>query len=192
MYGLLLWLTIRSLKKSLKSGIFPSTTCWSLIWKQTDLKDIFLKIYFNNTIQSNQKEDQYPKNRKRLRASSYEPGWPGWPAYRVKFRSGFIWENSARFPRWEKAEDPGDEFWNGMIRKTKQKMAKRNWVITFAPIMALPTLLAVSLQLTGLLIMWKIHQAKQNDAMLCDKTALLRHRPFNALNACAIAKNSSR
>ena len=26
----------------------------------------------------------------------------------------------------EKAEDPGDEFWNGMIRKTKQKMAKRN------------------------------------------------------------------
>ena len=44
-------------------------------------------------------------------------------------------------------------------------MAKRNWVITFAPFMALTTLLAVPLQLNGLLIMWKIHQAKQNDAI---------------------------
>ena len=55
-------------------------------------------------------------------------------------------------------------------------MAKRNLVITFAPIMALATLLAVSLQLNGLLMMWKIHQAKQNDAiraaLLCDETAL--------------------
>ena len=72
-------------------------------------------------------------------------------------------------------------------------MAKRNRVITFVPIIALVTLLAVSLQLNGLLMMWKIHQAKQNDAiwagLLCDETALLRHRPFNA---CAIAKNSSR
>ena len=62
-------------------------------------------------------------------------------------------------------------------------MAKRNWVITFAPFMALTTLLAVPLQLNGLLIMWKIHQAKQNGAiraaLLCDKT-LLRLRPFNA------------
>ena len=58
--------------------------------------------------------------------------------------------------------------------------------------MALATLLAVSLQLNGLLMMWKIHQAKQNDAiwaaLLCDETALLRHRPFNAF--IAIAKNS--
>ena len=42
--------------------------------------------------------------------------------------------------------------------------------------MALTTLLAVPLQLNGLLIMWKIHQAKQNDAiraaLLCDETAL--------------------
>ena len=55
-------------------------------------------------------------------------------------------------------------------------MARRNWVITFAPFMALATLLAVPLQLNGLLIMWKIHQAKQNDAiraaLLCDETAL--------------------
>ena len=54
------------------------------------------------------------------RASSYEPNWPGWPAYRDEFRLEFIWENSARFPRWEKAEDPGDEFWRE-IRKTKQR-----------------------------------------------------------------------
>ena len=72
-------------------------------------------------------------------------------------------------------------------------MAKRNRIITFAPIMALATLLAVSLQLNGLLMMWKIHQTKQNDAiraaLLRDETALQRHLPFNA---CAIAKNSSR
>ena len=81
----------------------------------------------------------------------------------------------------------------GAKLEKQTKMAKRNLVITFAPIMALATLLAVSLQLNGLLMMWKIHQAKQNDAiraaLLCDETALLRHRPFNA---CAIAKNSSR
>ena len=145
----------------------------------------------HNSIKSERRP--VPQNRKRLTASSYEPGWPGWPTYRDEFRLGFIWENSARFPRWEKAEDPGDEFWREIIIKTKQKMAKRNWVITFAPFMALATLLAVPLQLNGLPIMWKIHQAKQNDAiraaLLCDKTALLRHRPFNA---CAIAKNSAR
>ena len=72
-------------------------------------------------------------------------------------------------------------------------MAKCNRHITFTPIMDLVTLLAVSLQLNGLVMMWKIHQAKQNDAiraaLLCDESALLRHRPFNA---CAIANNSSR
>ena len=44
-------------------------------------------------------------------------------------------------------------------------MAKHSRVISFTPIMALATLLAVSLQLNGLLMMWKIHQAKQNDAI---------------------------
>ena len=43
-----------------------------------------------------------------LRASSYEPGWPGWLGYRDEFCLGFIWEISARFPRWEKVKDPGD------------------------------------------------------------------------------------
>ena len=191
---------IRSLKKSLKLWISPPTTCWSLIWKQTDLKYFFLNICFlicclntatTHSIKSERRP--VPQNRKRLRTSSYETGWPGWSTYRDEFRLGFIWENLARFPRWEKAEDTGDEFWREIIIKTKQKMAKRNWVITFAPFMALATLLAVPLQLNGLLIMWKIHQAKQNDAiraaLLRDETALLRLRPFNAR---AIANNSSR
>ena len=51
-----------------------------------------------------------------LRASSQEPGWPGWLAYRDQFHLGFLWEISARFPRWEKAED---ELWR-KIRETKQ------------------------------------------------------------------------
>ena len=55
----------------------------------------------------------------RLRACSYEPGWPGWPAYWDEFRLEFIWENSAQFPRWETAEDPRDEFWRE-IRETNK------------------------------------------------------------------------
>ena len=54
-----------------------------------------------------------------LRASSYEPSWPGWLGYWDEFCLGFIWEISARFPRWEKAKDLGDEFWR-QIRETKQ------------------------------------------------------------------------
>ena len=59
-----------------------------------------------------------------FRASSHYPGWPGWPSYRDQFRLGFIWEISARFPRWEKAKDPGDEFWRE-IWETKQKYTKK-------------------------------------------------------------------
>ena len=81
----------------------------------------------------------------RFRDSSHEPGWPVWPSYRDKFRLGFIWEISARFPRWESAKDPGDEFWR-QIRKTKQTW-RNTKVITFAPVIASATLKAVSLQL---------------------------------------------
>ena len=42
--------------------------------------------------------------------------------------------------------------------------------------MALATLLAVSLQLNGLLMMWKIHQAKQNDAI---RAALFRKQNYS-------------
>ena len=55
----------------------------------------------------------------RLRASSYEPSWPGWRGYRDEFCLGFIWEISAQFPRWEKVKDPGYEFWR-QIWETKQ------------------------------------------------------------------------
>ena len=49
----------------------------------------------------------------------------------------------------------------GAKLEKQTKMAKRNLVITFAPIMALATLLAVSLQFNGLLMMWKlIRQSK--------------------------------
>ena len=88
----------------------------------------------------------------RLRASSHEPGWTGWPVYRDHFRFGFIWEISARFPRWKKAKDPGDQFW----RETREP--KQTWhntkIITFAPTIALATLKAVSLQLNGMLGLW--------------------------------------
>ena len=65
----------------------------------------------------------------------------------------------------------------GAKKKNKTKMAKRNRVITFTPIMALATLLAVSLQLNGSMMTWKIHQAKQNDAI---RAALLRKRNFSS------------
>ena len=43
-------------------------------------------------------------------------------------------------------------------------MAKHR-VIIFAPIIALATLIAVSLLLNGMLMMWKIQQAKQDDVI---------------------------
>ena len=48
--------------------------------------------------------------------------------------------------------------------KNEANMAKHK-VIIFAPIIAVPTLTAVSLQLNGMLMMWKIQQAKQDDVI---------------------------
>ena len=56
-------------------------------------------------------KSQHQSNFTCLRGSSYELGWPGWLGYRDEFCFGFIWEISARFPRWEKVKDPGYEFW---------------------------------------------------------------------------------
>ena len=92
-------------------------------------------------------------------ASSHEPGWPGWPGYRDEFFVGFIWEISARFTRWEKAKDP-----LGPNSRNKANMAKYK-ILTFRPIIASVTLKAVSLQLNGMLMMWKIQQAMQDDAI---------------------------
>ena len=77
-----------------------------------------------------------------------------WPGYRDEFRFGFIWEIWARFPRWEKVKDPGDEFWR-QIRETKQTWPNTK-ILTFGPIMiALVTLKSVSLRLNGILMMWQ-------------------------------------
>ena len=60
------------------------------------------------------------------------------------------------------------------MRKGRRQVVARNSrnkantvkhkIITFMPIIALATLIAVSLQLNGMLMMWKIQQAMQDDA----------------------------
>ena len=47
--------------------------------------------------------------------------------------------------------------------RNKANMAKHK-VITFVPVIALATLIAVSLLSNGMLLMWKIQQEKQDDA----------------------------
>ena len=69
---------------------------------------------------------------------------------------------SARFPRWEKAKDPGDQFWQ-QIRETKQTW-RNTKILTFGPTITSLTLTAVSLQLNGMVMMWRIQQAMQDDA----------------------------
>ena len=88
-----------------------------------------------------------------LRAFPYEP------CYLTNFALG-SWI-SARFPSWGKVTDPGDEFWCKM-RKAKQMWGKN---ITFAPIIALATLKAASMQLNGMLMMGKIQHSMQDDAI---------------------------
>ena len=113
---------------------------------------------------------------RRFRASSCEPGWPGWLRYQDEFCLGFIWEISAWFP--------GDEFWR-QIRETKQTW-RITKIITFTPIIASATLRAVSLQLNGMLMMRKIQQAMQDDAI---RTARI-HPGFNTgMNEVFIGQN---
>ena len=61
-----------------------------------------------------------------------------------------------------KANDPGDEFWHQGTNKADMRNTK---IITFAPIIAFATLKAISLQLTGMLMMRKMQQAMQDDAI---------------------------
>ena len=72
-----------------------------------------------------------------------------------KFQPGFRDE--------KKNKDPGNEFWRE-IRETKQTWRNKK-IIIFAPIIASATLKAVSLQLNGMFMMWKIRQAMQDDAI---------------------------
>ena len=59
-------------------------------------------------------------------------------------------------------------------KRSERVLARNSWnkvtrakhkVITFAPIVALAALIAVSLRLNGMLMMWKIQWAKQHDAI---------------------------
>ena len=61
------------------------------------------------------------------------------------------------------AKDPGDKFWH-QIQETKQAWQNTK-IITFSSIIASATLKAVSLQLNRMLMVWKIQQAMQDDAI---------------------------
>ena len=53
-----------------------------------------------------------------------------------------------------------------LVRNSRKKARRRNTkLITFAHIIALVTLKIVSVQLNGMLMMWKIQQAMQDDAI---------------------------
>nr|XP_058964054.1 putative nuclease HARBI1 [Pocillopora verrucosa] len=54
-------------------------------------------------------------------------------------------------------------------------MAPRSTVISFAPIVALSTLVALVLQLHGVLLLWKMHQTRQIDAI---RIGLLRKKSY--------------
>ena len=74
-----------------------------------------------------------------------------------KFQPGF-WDEKR--PKIVKRRE---EFWR-QIRNTRQTWKNTN-ILTFVPIIALATLEAVSLQWNGMLIMWKIRQAMQDDTI---------------------------
>ena len=71
--------------------------------------------------------------------------------------------NHAWFPRWEKVKDPGDKFWC-QIRETKQTW-RNTKILTFGHIIAWVTFKAVSLQLNRMLMMRKIVQEMQDNAI---------------------------
>ena len=97
-----------------------------------------------------------------LRASSHEPdcrqGWPGYrDEFRLEFQPGFRDEKRPKIL----GTSSGAKF------EKQSKMTKhKNLCFTFAPIIiASATPKAVSLQLNGMLMIWKIQQAIQDDAI---------------------------
>ena len=64
-------------------------------------------------------------------------------------------------------DEKGQRSWGQvLVRNSRKKARRRNTkLITFAPVIALVTLKIVSLQLNGMLMMWKIQQAMQDDAI---------------------------
>ena len=57
------------------------------------------------------------------------------------------------------------------------KRGEAQKIITFVSVIALATLIAVSLQLNGMLMMWKIQQATQDDAIRLKRSLQLAHVP---------------
>ena len=120
------------------------------------------------------------------RASSHEPGWPGWPRLRVvpHFSSGRV-ERAKHERAWKSPHARKGDTWlpgriSSLVPKEKRPKIlgtsygakfgnKATWrntkILTFGPIIASATLKAVSLQLNGILVMWKIQQAMQDDAI---------------------------
>ena len=102
-----------------------------------------------------------------IRAPSMGPVDRAGPVTGTKQFLGLTWETSARFLRRKKGRRP----WRRALARNsrnKANMAKQK-VKTFAPVIALATLLAVSLQSNEMLIMLKIQQAKQDDTIRAAK-----------------------
>ena len=99
----------------------------------------------------------------RFRASSHELGWPRWPGCRDRFHLVFISDISARFPRWKRPKILGTSSGAKLEKQSKHMVEQK--IITFVTIMALATFKAVSLQLNGMLMKWKILQAMRDDAI---------------------------
>ena len=85
-----------------------------------------------------------------LRASSYEPDWPGCTTYRDQFHVGLNMRNYSLVSEMRRRVVARNS-------RNKANMAEHK-VITFVPI------IAVSLLSNGIVMMWKIQQAKQDDA----------------------------
>ena len=81
-----------------------------------------------------------------------------------KFQTGFQDEKNSKIL----GTSSGAKFRN------KANMTKHK-ILTFGPILALVTLKAVSLQLNGMLMMWKIQQAMQDDAIWTARIHLAIH-----------------
>ena len=107
---------------------------------------------------------------RRLRASSQEPG------YRDGTRTNFALGSCEKFQPGVRDEKRQSE---DFCREMRER--KRTWrntkIITFVPVIALATLVAVSLQLNGMLMMWKIQQATQDDVIRLKSSLKLGHVP---------------
>ena len=77
-----------------------------------------------------------------------------------------------------------------LVRNSRKKARRRNTkLITFAPVIALVTLKIVSLQLNGMLMMWKIQQAMQDDAI---QVAIIHQGNRAEISHMSPRQNSSR